>query len=91
MDFRPNITPIEVIKKKLLAELIITNKWYKNSWKEFDVLKDIDQKYYCSNYYGASINKYGVKYKTSLTFGKIKDGLIQLILMVGFSGILDIG
>ena len=26
-----------------------------------------------------------------LDFGKAKDGLILLILMVGFSGILDIG
>ena len=59
--------------------------------KESDVLKDIDKKYYCSNYYDASVNNYGVKCVTSLTFGKIKDGFILLILMVGFSGILDIG
>ena len=25
------------------------------------MLKDIDQKYYCSNYYDVSVNKYGVK------------------------------
>ena len=24
-----------------------TGKWYKKSWKEFDHLKDIDQKFYC--------------------------------------------
>ena len=28
----------------------------------------IDQKYYCSNYYDVSINKYGVKCETSLGF-----------------------
>ena len=44
--------------KELLEELIseifvlvLYGKWYKNSWKEFDVLKNIDQKYYCSDYY----------------------------------------
>ena len=62
MDFRPNITPIEVIKKGVFGGTYFINiyssvfdKWYKNSWKEFNVLKDIDQKYYCSNYYDASM------------------------------------
>ena len=36
------------------------------------MLKDIDQKYYCSNYYDASVNKYGVQCKTSLRFWKNK-------------------
>ena len=31
------------------------------SWNQFDELKDIDQKYYCSNYYDLSVRKYGVK------------------------------
>ena len=44
------------------------DKWYKTSWKEFDVLKHIDQKYYCSNYYESSLNKYSVKCRTSLRF-----------------------
>ena len=35
-------------------------------------LKDIDQKYYCSSYYDASINKYGVKCGTSLPFWENK-------------------
>ena len=61
----------------------------KTHWKEFDELKIIDQNYYCSNYYDASANKYDVKCGTSLRFHK--DGFILLILMVGFSGILDIG
>ena len=36
--------------------------------KKIDQLKDIGQKYYCSNYYDVSVNKCGVKYETSLKF-----------------------
>ena len=42
--------------------------WYRKSWKEFDQSKDIEQKYYCLNYYDVSFNKYGVKCETSLRF-----------------------
>ena len=35
-----------------------------------------------------NVNKYGVKCGTSLRFWEVKAGLIKLILMVGFSGIL---
>ena len=31
-------------------------------------MKDIDQKYYCSNYYDFSVNKYGAKCGTSSRF-----------------------
>ena len=79
MDFRPNITPIEGIKKGAYGGTYfrdiyssVTNKWYKNSWKEFDVLKDIDQKYYCTNYYDASVDKYCVKCGRSLRFWENK-------------------
>ena len=41
---------------------------YRKSWKEFDQLKGVDQKYYCSNYYDVSVNEYGVKRGTSLKF-----------------------
>ena len=50
----------------------VTNKWYKNSWKEFNLLKDFDQKYYYSNYYDTSVNKHGVKRGTSLRFWENK-------------------
>ena len=30
-------------------------KWYEKSSKESDEVKNIDQNYYCSNYYGASL------------------------------------
>ena len=39
------------------------------AWKEFDELKYIDQKHYCSDY---NLNKYGVKCGTSLRFWENK-------------------
>ena len=79
MDFRPNITPVEVIKKRAFEGTYfrdiysgINGKWYRKSWKEFDELKNIDQKYYYSNYYDVSVNKYGVKCGTSLRFWENK-------------------
>ena len=36
--------------------------------ESIDQLKDIDQKFYCSDYYNVSVNKYGVKCRTSLRF-----------------------
>ena len=93
MDFGANKMPIEVIKEgafrgTYFTEIYsgVTGKWYKKSWKEFDQLKDIDQKFYCSDYYDVSVNKSGVKCGASL-----KVGLIKQILMIGLSGILDIG
>ena len=41
--------------------------------KEFDVLENTDQKYYCSDYYDVSVNKYGVKCGTSLRSCKNKE------------------
>ena len=97
MDFGTNKTPADIIKEGAFGGTYfrdiysgIKGKRYRKSWKESNVLKNIDQKYYCSNYYVASVNKYGVKCATSLRFWKIKDGLILWILMVGFSGILEI-
>ena len=46
----------------------VNGKWYRNSWKEFDQLKNINQKYYCSDYYDLSVNKYDVKCGTPLRF-----------------------
>ena len=51
----------------------VNGKIYKNSSKEFDELKNIDQKYYCSDYYDVSVNKYGVKCSTSLRFWENKE------------------
>ena len=75
MNFRSNITPVELIKNGTFGEIYfrdiysgINGKWHRKARKEFDELKNIDQKYYCSNYYDASVNKYGVKCGTSLRF-----------------------
>ena len=79
MDFKPNKTPVEIIKEGASGGTSfrdiyssVNDKFYKNSWKEFDVLKNIDQEYYCSDYYDVSLNKYGVKCGTSLRFWENK-------------------
>ena len=70
MDFGANKTPIERIKEGAFGDTYfrdiysnVTQKWHKKSWKEFNQLKNIDQKYYCSNYSDVSVNKYSVKCK----------------------------
>ena len=75
MDFSPNKTPTEIIKEGAFGGTYfrdiysnVTGKWYKKSLKEFDHLKNIDQKYYCWDYYDVSVNKYSVKWGTLLRF-----------------------
>ena len=79
MDFGTNKTPVEIIQEGAFGETYfrdiysgINGKWYGKTWKEFDELKSIDQKYYCSSYYDASVNKYGVKCGTLLRFWENK-------------------
>ena len=74
-DFGANKTPVEVIKEGAFGGTYfrdvytdVNGKWYKKSWKEFDELRDIDQKCYCSNYCDVSVNKYGIKCRTSLRY-----------------------
>ena len=64
MDFSTNKTPDEIVKKGAFGGTYfrdiysgVNDKWYQKSWKEFDVLENIDQKYYCSNCYDVSVNK----------------------------------
>ena len=66
-NFGTNKTPVEVIKKGAFGGSYFTDiysgingKWYIKSWKEFDELKNINKKCYCSNYYDINVNKYGV-------------------------------
>ena len=68
MTFGTIKTTIEVIKKGSFGGAYFreiyscfNGKWYGKSCKEFSDLKNIDKKYYCSNYYDVSINKYDVK------------------------------
>ena len=53
MNFSPNKTPIEIIKEGAFGGTYfrdidsgINEKWYKNSWKEFVHLKNIDAKFF---------------------------------------------
>ena len=85
MYFGENKTPVEVIREYLFRGTCfkdtysgVTGKWYKESWKEFNQLKDIDQKCYCSIYYDASVNKYGVKCGKWLTFWENKGWLNKI-------------
>ena len=75
MDFNPNKTPVERIKQGAFGGTYfrdiysnINKKWYKTSQKEFVRLKNIDPKFYSSDYYNINVNKYGVKCETSLRF-----------------------
>ena len=79
MSFNRNKTPIEIIKEGAFGGTYfrdifpsINGKWYRNSWKEFDFLSDINPKLYLSNYYDTKVNKYKIKCGTSLRFWKNK-------------------
>ena len=65
MDFGANKTHVEVIKEGAFGGTYfrdicsgVNGKWYRKSWKGFDELGGIDKKYYSSNYYDVSVNKY---------------------------------
>ena len=52
MEFGANKTPTEVIKEGVFGGTCfrdidsgINGKWYRTSWKEFDQLRNIDEKY----------------------------------------------
>ena len=90
MDFGANKTPVKVIIKGAFEGTYFRNiysgvnrKWYRKSWQEFNELKNIDQNYYCSNYYDASVNKYKVKCGTSLRFWE-SSGWINSIDLYGW-------
>ena len=79
MEFHPNISPIDVIKKGDFGGTYfrdiyskVKNKFDRNSWKEFKELKDIDKKYYCSGFYDVHLNYYGVEVRNSLRFWESK-------------------
>ena len=79
MDFRPNVGPVEIIKKGAFGRTYfrdiysgVNDKIYKSSWKEFKELESIDKKYYSSDFCDASLNKYGVECGTSLRFREKK-------------------
>ena len=56
MDFKPNISPVDVIKKGAFGGTCfrdiysgVKNKFYKNSWEDFKELYSIDGRYYSSD------------------------------------------
>ena len=96
MDFGPNKISIEVVKEGTFWGAYFRDiyssgnwKWYIKSWKEFNQLKHIDQKYYCSSY-DCSVDKFGVnKYDCSVNkYGSIRiwenKGLINEIEPYGW-------
>ena len=89
MDFGANKTPSEVIKEGAFGGTYfrdiypgVNGKLYRKSWKKFNQLKEIDQKYYCSSYYDFSVNKYGVKCEPWLRFRE-NEGWINEIDLFG--------
>ena len=67
MNFAPNETPIKIIKEGTFGGTYfrdiysnVNNKLYRNSWKEFNFLRDIDLKLYSKNYNDVNVNKYKV-------------------------------
>ena len=85
MGFHPIISPIDIIKKGAFGGTYfrniyssVNNKWYKNSWKELEELKDIDKKYYCSDFYDVDLNYYKVEIGTSLRFWESKGWINEI-------------
>ena len=73
--------PVEIMKEGAFGGTYFRDicsginwKWYRKwySGTEFDQLKDIDQKFYCSDYYDVIVNKYDVKCGTSWRFWENK-------------------
>ena len=58
--------------------LVLMENGTKNHGKNVISWKDIDQKYYCSDYYDVSVNKYGAKCRTSLRFWEKKGWINEI-------------
>ena len=71
--FGVNKSPVDVISEGAFGGTYfrdiysgVNGKWYRNSWKEFKFLSNMDKKLHANNYYDIKVNKYGVKVGTSL-------------------------
>ena len=85
MYFSPNKTPIEVIRDGAFGGTYcrdiysgIDEKWFKNSWKQFAQLKNIDANFCASDYYDKNLKKYKVKTGTSLRFWENKGWINEI-------------
>ena len=83
--FGVNKSPVEIISEGAFGGIhfrdiysYVNEKWYRNSWKEFEFLKDMDKKLYASSYYQINVNKYGVKCGTSLRFWESKGWINEI-------------
>ena len=85
MDFGPNISPVEVIKKGTFGGTYfrdiyscVTGELYQNSWKEFKEFEKIDEKYCSSDFYDVGLIFYGVEVGTSLRFWEFKGWINEI-------------
>ena len=85
MDFGANKTPVEVIKEGAFWGNIFQRhlSWYywKVVQKVMERIRSVEkyyQKYYCSDYYDVSVNKYDVKCGTSLRFWENKGQISEI-------------
>ena len=58
--------------------LVLLENGTKNHGKKFDQFKNIDQRFYYSDFYDVSVNKYVVKCRTSLRFWENKDWIDKI-------------
>ena len=79
MEFRSNISRVDVIKKGSFGGTYfrdiysgVNNRWYFDSWKEFEELESIDERYCSSDFYDVQLNCYDVEVGTSLRFWEKK-------------------
>ena len=85
MFYKCILTPVEIIREGAFGGVYfrdiyssVNGKWYKKSRKEFDQLKNIDQKFHCLDYYDVNVNKYSVKCRFSLRFWEDRGWLNEI-------------
>ena len=85
MDFRPNITPLEVVKKGAFGGTYfrdiyssVNNKFYNDSCKELEELENIGKRFYCSEFYDVSVNNYCAECGTSSRFWESKGWINEI-------------
>ena len=71
MEFRPNISPVDVIKKGAFG-----GAYFRDVIPELE-FSDIDDKYYGSDFYDVDLNCHGVKGGTSLRFWEKKGWIMK--------------
>ena len=64
--------------KGATVRCLLMKKWCKNSGKEFDQLKNIDAKFYASDYYDKKLNIYKFKTQTLLRFWENKGWINEI-------------